>query len=90
MCWLYGSGVEKLSGYGEACLFMVNIGLTGRLYALDFRKVMCFRFHKGCVLYFSDRQHALDFLKFVFCLQLMAASSKGVRYAVVCAADKNR
>ncbi len=65
LCWLYGSGVEKLSGYGEACSFMVNIGLTGRL----------------C---------ALDFLKFVFCLQLMAASSKGVRYAVVCAADKNR
>ncbi len=51
---------------------------------------MCLRFQGGRVLLISERQHALDFLKFVFCLQLMAASSKGVRYAVVCAADKNR
>ena len=45
----YSSGVEKISGYGEACSFMVNIGLTGRLCALDFRKVMCLRFQKGSV-----------------------------------------
>ena len=45
----YSSGVEKISGYGEACSFMVNIGLTGRLCALDFREAVCIRFQKGHV-----------------------------------------